>query len=232
MKPENGSAQSRRLIGAVFTWKTWLAMLFLAVLLIAQDQMRGNPSPQMDRSVVVDAAAQDALRVSDETRMRVFLTGYSYWDNTPPQSAAIARPVLHDEAGGAGTYEDPVTLAVGHRYVDQAFVPDYPPGTRFYFPMLRKYAVVEDLCGDGFEPQLGPCHIGHNGHPWLDLYIGGVGHDAARADACTRSITGIQPAMMHPRPFYPTQAGPVMDTICNEDPDRADRSRSAMEGRR
>lgn len=198
--------------------KVWLLLLMLGVLLVAGFHMRLGLVPRMERSVVVDAAAQDALRASDEIRLRVYLTGYSYWDNTPPQSRAIARPMVHERAGGIGTYEDPVTLAVGHRYVDRTFIPDYPPGTRFYFPLLQKYAVVEDLCGDGFAPQLGPCHIGHQGHPWLDLYIGGDAHGPAQAEACTRAITGIQPAMMHPRPFYPTEAGAVADTSCGQAP--------------
>lgn len=50
-----------------------------------------------------------------ERRMTVFLTGYSYWDNTPPASAIIGRPVIHTIAAGIGTYDDPVTLAVGWR---------------------------------------------------------------------------------------------------------------------
>lgn len=47
-----------------------------------------------------------------ERRMTVFLTGYSYWDNTPPASAIIGRPVLHEVAAGVGTYDDPVTLRI------------------------------------------------------------------------------------------------------------------------
>ena len=50
-----------------------------------------------------------------ERHMTVFLTGYSYWDNTPPASAIIGRPVIHQFAAGTGTYDDPVTLAVGWR---------------------------------------------------------------------------------------------------------------------
>ncbi len=154
-----------------------------------------------------------------ETRLRVYLTGYSYWDNTPPGSAIIARPVLHREAGGTGTFKDPVTLAVGHRKVGDTFIPDYPPGTRFYLPRLRKYAMVEDLCGDGDTPQLGPCHIGYQGHSWVDIYVGGIGHDAKIADACTRMITGIQPAILNPRPDYPSEAGEVLSTNCATGPE-------------
>ena len=103
---------------------------------------------------------------------RAFLTGYSYWDNTPPGSAAIARPVIHKLAGGTGTYADPITLAVGHRIDRGRQTLDYPAGTRFYFPRIQKYAIVEDVCGDGPTPQNGPCFVGHKGYPWLDIYVG------------------------------------------------------------
>jgi len=99
--------------------------------------------------------------------MTVFLTGYSYWDNTPPASAIIGRPVIHHIAAGTGTYDDPVTLAVGWRIDENKVSEDFQPGTRFYIPRLRKYAIVEDLCGDGAKPQSGPCHIGWEGYPWL-----------------------------------------------------------------
>ena len=46
-----------------------------------------------------------------------FITGYTWWDNSPPGSAQIARPVLHQRAGGNGTYSDPITVAVGLRAV-------------------------------------------------------------------------------------------------------------------
>ncbi len=150
----------------------------------------------------------------EETTLRVFLTGYSYWDNTPPRSTQIARPVVHTEAGGTGTYEDPVTVAVGHRIDEDEHSLDFPQGTRFYLPDLQKYAVVEDLCGDGDTPQTGPCHIGFRGHPWIDLYIGGKLHDADQAEDCAKLITNIQSVLIHPRADYPVSEGEVLQTSC------------------
>lgn len=149
-----------------------------------------------------------------ETEFSAFLTGYSYWDNTPPGSAAIARPVIHREAGGVGTYEDPITLAVGHVIEPFKHTMDYPAGTRFYFPRIRKYAVVEDLCGDGRRPQDGPCHSGHKGHPWLDIYVGGKKTTAKHAEWCMRKITGVQRATMNPKPGYPVVPGEIVMTDC------------------
>jgi hypothetical protein len=149
-----------------------------------------------------------------QLRMQVYLTGYSYWDNTPPGSAQIARPVIHRKAGGTGTYSDPVTLAVGHVKRGTRSTPDYKPGTRFYIERLRKYAIVEDLCGDGNLPQNGPCHIGHNGLPWIDLYVGGKEAGSTEATQCTYRITGVQTVILNPAPGYPVHPGALSETGC------------------
>lgn len=150
----------------------------------------------------------------DEAAFTAYLTGYSYWDNTPPQSKAIARPVVHKEAGGTGSYDDPVTIAVGHRIESGTQTLDYPVGTLFYIPRLKKYALVEDVCGDGDMPQLGPCHIGYRGKPWLDIYIGGDGVSAEQAEYCTRQITRLQPVIIHPAPGREVLAGPIVEANC------------------
>lgn len=149
-----------------------------------------------------------------EQQMNVFLSGYSYWDNTPPASAAIARPVVHTQAAGTGTYDDPITLAVGHAiHFNRSFM-DYPTGTRFYFPRLRKYAIVEDVCGDGRTPQNGPCHIGYKGYDWLDIYVDGSQAGTLTADECMANITGIQPTIVNPKRRYRVHAGPITEGGC------------------
>lgn len=149
-----------------------------------------------------------------ERRMQVYLTGYSYWDNTPPGSAQIARPVIHRKAGGTGTYSDPITLAVGHVKRGTRSTPDYKPGTRFYIERLQKYAIVEDLCGDGNRPQDGPCHSGYNGLPWIDLYVGGKQSGASAATSCTYRITGVQTVIFDPEPGYPVVPGALSENGC------------------
>lgn len=149
-----------------------------------------------------------------ERRMTVFLTGYSYWDNTPPASAIIGRPVIHEIAAGIGTYDDPVTLAVGWRIDGDQVSEDFQPGTRFYIPRLRKYAIVEDLCGDGVKPQGGPCHIGWEGYPWLDIYVDGSTHNAEDSKQCMEKLTGIQAVLIKPRKGYPISPGPIVEAGC------------------
>jgi len=145
-----------------------------------------------------------------------YITGYSYWDNTPVGSAQIALPVLHASAGGQGTFADPITLAVGHSITGGRSTPDVPAGTRFYIERLRKYAIVEDVCGDGDTPQNGPCHTGYEGHPWFDVYVGGEKVTAQTAAACARSITDVQAVIVNPAPNLPVDAGEVADSSCRK----------------
>src|SRR5690606_21632608 len=58
--------------------------------------------------------------------IRAYITGYSYFDNTPPGSAVVSHPVLHTVAGGQGTYDDPITVAVGHVREDGDDLLDWP----------------------------------------------------------------------------------------------------------
>ncbi|WP_293574840.1 hypothetical protein [Phaeobacter sp.] len=149
-----------------------------------------------------------------EVRFEGYLTGYSYWDNTPPGSAAIARPVLRSKAGGTGTYRDPITIAVGHAIRRGKQTLDFPPGTRFYIERLRKYAIVEDVCGDGRQPQNGPCYTGKDGRPWLDIYIGGKYDSVRHTEQCMYRLTGMQTIRMNPRRGYPVAPGEISATGC------------------
>ena len=174
---------------------------------------------------IVPAAAQEASKSkksrtvmsaanAPEKSFTAYITGYGFWDNTPPGSAAISKPVIHRRAGGKGTFDDPVTIAVGHRIDGGRQTLDYPAGTMFYIERLRKYAIVEDVCGDGNKPQNGPCHTGHRGYPWLDIYIGGGKHSASVTDACANKITALQRVVINPGPNYPVAAGEVTASGC------------------
>lgn len=151
--------------------------------------------------------------------MQAYLTGYSYWDNTPPGTVDISHPIRHQFAGGMGTFSNPITLAVGHQIVEGETILDFAAGTLFYFPRLRKYAVVEDTCGDGPTPQDGPCHTGKNGLIWLDIYVDGVSAEQAVSDACMRAISGVQPVVMDPGPNMSVVVGPVSEAGCFIFPD-------------
>ena len=64
-------------------------------------------------------------------------TFYGARDNCPP-GGAIAWPLLHQVAGGTGSFADPITFAGAHKSI--------PKHTRVYVQVLRKYFIMEDSC--------------------------------------------------------------------------------------
>ncbi|AUR34425.1 hypothetical protein PhaeoP18_00121 [Phaeobacter piscinae] len=181
-----------------------LTVMSMCAGMLPAQSINNNIKSQLDQFV----------RRGTEVRFEGYLTGYSYWDNTPPGSAAIARPVLRRQAGGTGTYNDPVTIAVGHAIRRGRQTLDFPAGTRFYIERLRKYAIVEDVCGDGHQPQNGPCHTGKKGRPWLDIYIGGKRNSVRDTERCMNRLTGMQPIRLNPRRGYPVARGEISASGC------------------
>lgn len=145
------------------------------------------------------------------TTLKAYVTGYSWWDNTPPGSADISNPVIHKKAGGVGTYANPTTVAVGHSIISGKDILDWPAGTRFYIPALKRYFIVEDTCGDGRKPQNGPCHVGFpkSATTWLDVWVGGKNSTRAKSDACMNNMTKVYTVVKDPRPGRQVTAGDI-----------------------
>lgn len=136
------------------------------------------------------------------TSVSAYLTGYSYYDNDPPGSADICCPTVHSSAAGTGTYADPITLAVGW---SGTATYDWPIGTRFYIPVLKRYFVVEDSCA--------ACHSGARpagSSTWVDAWVGGGDVTNAAADACMNKITGVHTIIRNPPSGYVVVAGPIV----------------------
>lgn len=175
----------------------------------------GHGAQAQERLITVAATDSDTKKAGISLqKFEAYLTGYTYWDNTPPGSAEIARPVLRSKAGGTGTWQSPITIAVGHRIENGRQTLDFPAGTRFYLPRLQKYAIVEDVCGDGPTPQNGPCHSGYKGRPWLDIWIGGKNMSASETDACARRITAMQTIILDPPSNLPVHKGEIASNGC------------------
>lgn len=164
------------------------------------------PTTAAPRSPAVSPRPAAAVRT-----VRAQITGYGYFDNTPPGSARISNPVLHRSAGGTGSYADPITVAVGHSLATGKDVLDWPAGTRFYLPNLRRYLLVEDTCGDGATPESGPCHTGYPAaaSTWLDIWTGGKGGGSAGADECMNAITRVSTVVVAPAAGYPVVSGDI-----------------------
>jgi hypothetical protein len=150
---------------------------------------------------------------TSQCQFLAYTTGYGWWDNTPPGSSTISYPVIHQTAGGTGTYADPITLAVGHEIVNGQDIPEFTPGTIWYIPNLRRYFIVEDSCGDGNDPQNGPCwnlsQANSGAQVWLDLWTDGSQVSQSTSDACEDAITDNHVAIMNPADDYAVVAGSI-----------------------
>ncbi|ODU03812.1 MAG: hypothetical protein ABS81_12800 [Pseudonocardia sp. SCN 72-86] len=102
------------------------------------------------------------------------ITFYSAYDNDPPGSRAIAHPnARHSQAGGTGTYADPLTLASDTREIAL--------GTLVYVPLVKKYFVMEDDCAECISDW------GGGKVPHLDLFMPN-GNDSS-VTACQEQLT-------------------------------------------
>jgi hypothetical protein len=134
--------------------------------------------------LVLAAALRPVPAAAAETVITTaFTTGYTYFDNTPPNSNTICCSQMpRGAAGGTGTYADPITLAVGF---NNANVMDFPAGTRFYIPHVRRYFIVEDMCVGCHDPGKQP-----GATVWVDMWVGGTGGDSqAAAQDCAGKLT-------------------------------------------
>ncbi|MFF5861083.1 hypothetical protein ACFY8B_36755, partial [Streptomyces sp. NPDC012751] len=173
----------------------------------------GDPESGSHGGTTGAVASADAGKAG-KTINNAFTTGYTWFDNTPRGSAQISDPILHKGAGGTGTYADPITLAVGHSMAGGKDTLDYPAGTRFYIPKVRRYFIVEDACGDGGSPQNGPCHsldtAPKGATTWIDMYVGGdSGDNEGAVQDCTDKVTGLTTVVQDPGPNLPVVDGPL-----------------------
>ncbi len=151
------------------------------------------------------AAGGLAAAASEQIIDKAYTTGYTWYDNTPPGSAAIAKPVLHNVAAGVGTYADPITVAVG---INESGTWDYPAGTRMYVPNLRRYLIVEDQCGANASS---PCHslakAPSGATTWIDIWVDGRETSDANATACANKITALHRIVVNPASTYAVASG-------------------------
>jgi hypothetical protein len=129
-------------------------------------------------------------------QLSIWLTGYSWQDNTPPGSSIVGEPVLHRQADGQGTFADPITVAVPGHQGDM----DWRPGTKFYLPTVARYVIVEDS-GAAKPPSGADTH--------LDMWVDGRDSTKAATDDCENRFTGNVPAQANPPGNLPVTAGPI-----------------------
>ena len=142
--------------------------------------------------------------------LTIWLTGYSWQDNTPPGSSTVGEPVLHQQAGGQGSFPDPITVAVPGHQGKMA----WEPGTKFYLPTVQRYVIVEDSGAAPPPP-------GTDTH--LDMWIDGRDGTKASTDNCENQFTGAVAARVNPPDNLPVMPGPIYaNQKCNIPPQSED----------
>lgn len=150
------------------------------------------PSPQ-----AADAADAGRAAPATPTTAAVTVTFYAAADNDPPGSTEIAFPGRRPAAGGAGTWQDPLTFATDPRFL--------PPGTRIYDPRLQKYFVMEDSCASCISD------FSAGRTPHIDLWTGPA-TDGSVLD-CENALTpdGPVPVEIGPPPDRPVDPVALYD---------------------
>lgn len=160
----------------------------------ATESPSASSTPSSSASAAPPASASDA---PDAGQLRVAVSAESWLDNTPPGPVSNDNPVLHDTAGGQGTYADPITVSL-----PQGANATYPPGTRFYLSTLQRYVIVEDY--GGAPPPPGTTTA-------FSIWIDGRDGPPAAVEDCESTVTanGVLPAQSNPPQNLPVIPGPI-----------------------
>ena len=156
------------------------------------DKITGNGPPPPPPSPIPPSPppSSSCTGVPEYVRM----TGYSYGDNDPPNSDALAYPDARypNAMETAGKMEFPTVIAVNTNS-------DLEPGAIIYIPKLRKYAIVKDFCAG--------C-----GAAAVDVWMGPSSNGGAAAIACMNRITADNVQILkEPSPDCPVNTIPMFD---------------------
>jgi hypothetical protein len=156
----------------------------------SEDNAELQPKSESESTAAAETKASGARLVRHE------VTFYGWPDNSPP-GPAISSPQVHDQAGGTGTYDDPVTFAAS---------PDaFAPGTILYVPYLKKYVIMEDRCA--------ACVSDWNrGERHIDVWMNSTASNASALRDCQRAFTRSSAEVeLDPPGNRPVDSAPLFD---------------------
>jgi hypothetical protein len=155
-----------------------------------------------NRRRVLDAiAATSFVYPGTGQTIPMAISAYGWPDNSPP-GAAIAYPQIHQQAGGTGTYNDPITFSTDPT--------ELVPGTIVYAPVLRRYFINEDYCPSCVTDW-------QNQKRRVDVWVGGTPSSSTAAiSACESAVSMASPdVIVDPPANMAVDAGPLFDTNTN-----------------
>jgi hypothetical protein len=152
-------------------------------------------TPSADTSSSQAAAAGGTVRSGAAQTITAELTAYDFSDNQGGSNSTICCAKLHQQAGGTGTFADPITTAVPGSGGSGM---QTPAGTRIYVPSLAAYFIVED---SGATP---------TSRTRFDLWLDGRG--LSSASACMDRVTRTTTVIINPPAGKPVgHVGPLGD---------------------
>lgn len=155
---------------------------------------------------IMTAAMPASASPQDDQSMLVTLYGFP--DNSPP-GTDIAFPQIHDQAGGTGTFDDPVTFATDQN--------EFAPGTIVYYGFLHRYFIMEDDCVECDQDWEGSGPDGGPGFSHIDLWIGG--NPPADSNAVINCEDGLTQSSgdvtVNPPSDEPVDTTPLFDSDSN-----------------
>jgi len=177
----------------------FLAAGMAAVLLISCSAKQGATLPPASSIQGEQTRTAQSSAGSFGTTTRSMYAGVQlsdWYDNG--DSATIAYPVLHKQAGGTGTYADPITFAS----TTKAFA----PGAIVYVNYLQKYFIMEDDCGP-------TCANAYPRQTIVVLWINGRGVNPNAATNCEYSLDQTSAAVViNPPGNYIVSSAPLLSS--------------------
>ncbi len=153
------------------------------------------------RSATTTVVAPVATTSASEKIITAYVTGYSHFDNDPPGTAHTWIDGVGGQAGGTGTYDNPITMAVG--FVGKNA--DFARGTKWYDPSLKAYFVAGDTCASCHN--VPSTHASKGATAWVDMWTDGKGGVQANANKCMGNLTGVRKLIQNPVKTYAVTTG-------------------------
>jgi hypothetical protein len=171
-----------------------------------QDDSEGDDSDSGTSDTGTDTTAAETgaqavmggtVATGSAQTIQVETTSYNFADNAGSNNATICCPKLHQTAGGDGSFQNPITLAVPGSGGSGM---QTPAGTRVYFVKYAFYGLVED---SGASPK---------SLRRFDIWSDGRGLSTSAGSACMDALTGQSTAILNPPAGKPVaHIGPLGD---------------------